>query len=568
MVNLKKGLLISLGVVIILIILTCILAVFILNDYNHELKKTNELNNNAMEVYNAKMKSLESKETISTSQAVVSLVEISVMDYLKGAKDSTQGIIEANTFLKNQGGGTLIFPEGDYLIKPDQIYIPSNVNWIGEGKVRIYSQEKLPYNILISTERMSKNISIRNIIFDQLEDQPYKPNVNEFKGGFILHINDADEVTIDQCTFFTYGVCAVLAQSSYESKTETITVTNNQAYFERKVNSFYDVSVFNIDGRHVFVKNNSVESLNGVGGSYWKARCGYEVHMPDGDVSNNSSLNTEVGIIHVAWPMLWNQYEVDFVGNVTIENNNISKAIIGISCWGANTLENIDSKNITIKANTINLNLEDKYIPANGIAIVNGSVGNCLFENIRIIDNIINMTVEADVQDVDKKIGLLIPGQDVGAVLCNSTNQIKGMEISGNRVTNFPFSFLNINNRSIVESGNEQDKMNSNFIVKNNKIVNCAYIKTNDRQFEGLINLTNVSEIEISNNQWISKEMEAIYFAEIGINVNGLVMKNNDYQFSDNASSMKFISLTEINKFLFDFSYFEKSEGKANIGFK
>lgn len=414
---------------------------------------------------------------------------------LNTESDYTQAILRAHQQLKSVGGGNLIFLNEEYKIRPKKIYIPTQVNWLGIKNATLYSQESSGYNVLVSTEPGAKNIQIKNLVFDQRLDSEITPNINGSGGSFLLHINNTNDVTIKACTFFTYGVCAVLAQSDDTSPTININVSNNTAYFERKVATFYDVSVFNIDGKNVTFENNVVEATSADQPSYWKPRSAFELHMPSGKVSNNIAKNTEVGILHVSWPMLWKTYDPNYDGQVTITNNTIDGAIVGISIWGASTLPNIISENITIKDNRISLGLDSQYIPSQGISLVDGDIGNSYFRNITIDNNTITMPIDSSNESYLMGINRKVPGNVTGAILCNTTNIIENLSIINNKVNQFPFAFLNLN----IKNASDQ-KVHNTIRVISNTIADSQYSLTYDFTYQALFNIGNTNDIIIKNN--------------------------------------------------------------------
>jgi hypothetical protein len=465
--------------------------------------------------------------------------------------DYTTAIVEAQEYLSSVGGGTLVFEEGDYLIRPNDIFIPSNIKWLGEDAARLYTEESHLYNVLVSTEPAAENIYIKNIIFDQMGDDKLVPDVSSNKGCFIIHVNNTDNVTIENCTFYTYGVCAILSQSSYNYQTNNIAIRNNKAYFQRKTNEFYDVSVFNIDGRNVVVENNYIVSLNAENMEYWKARTAYEVHMPDGSVVNNISVNTEVGILHVAWPSLWDTYEPDFEGAVNIEGNSIKGSIAGISLWGASTLPGIATRNMSITDNFIGLYISDEYMPSQGIAITDGSIGNSEFENILISGNKIVVTASDKINDINKVMDMLVPGKDVGAICFNTDNHIKGLVISDNIVYGFPFAFLNLYKRN--DDGMTQ--FHEDILVTDNTIIDSGFVLTSDRTFEGLFNLGNCYNIEISKNTIKKNTREPVYLLNVSDYLEGFTFTQNDYSTLTNGVDFQYTDFDVFINQVYDITF-------------
>jgi len=423
---------------------------------------------------------------------------ISVTDYYSiGDVDYTDAIIKANSVLKSSGGGTLVFPAGDYKIRPGRIRIPSGVKWLGQGSARIYTQESSLYNIILATEYASQNIVIENLIIDQSKDAAMLPSAASSLGAFILHINSSNNVYVNGCTFYTYGVCAILAQCNYVKQTNVVTVSNNSFYFTRKVDKFYDVSVINLDGRSVYVENNYIEGVDVSGFKYSKPRSAIEVHMPNGSISNNTINNTELGILHLGWPSLWTTYEPLYRGSLQISDNKISKAIIGIDVWSASTLANVVTRNLSIQRNDINLFLGTNSFPAKGISLSDGSISNTRFENILIEGNTIKMEVDPAITNPVLRMNYLMPGNNTGAMSMNVRSTIDNMEISNNTIVNFPYSFLNLYRRN---NPGETYKHN-NIRIHDNTIYDSSYSFTYLNAYDYSINVGNASNVAINNNK-------------------------------------------------------------------
>jgi hypothetical protein len=434
-----------------------------------------------------------------------------VTNYIQsGDTDYTNAIIRADESLKSKGGGTLIFPEGNYKIKPDKILISSNIMWKGVGSARIYAEETSLYNRFIGTESGAYNIKIANIIFDQRGDIAQKPDISLLKGCIILHIADADQVFIDSCTFYTYGVCAILVQSHYYLQTNYIEITNNKAYFKKTTNTFYDVSVFNIDGRTVKVENNYVEGIYIAGYSTWKPRSAFEIHSPNGSIQSNTTLNVELGILSVNWPTLWNTFETEYTGAMIIKNNKINKAIVGIDLWSTGTIKGTTTQNVTISDNYIDLYLDGQYFPGRGISISNGAVAD-KFRNIVIDNNDIVMTVAPTITDAKARMNLLVTGSITGAISLIVASQISDVIISNNNITNFVYAFLNFYRQN--EAG--QSLQHNNVKVFSNTIKDTAYTLTYGGIFDAVYNIGYTNNISIYNNIIIEENRKSIEYLRI-----------------------------------------------------
>lgn len=441
-----------------------------------------------------------------------------VNSYYSGTGDHTNAIISAMDVLSKAGGGTLVFPKGDYKVVPDKIYMKSNIKWLGESGARIYSAATTGYSALVRAHVGAKNLVFENLIFDQMGDVSQVPDPKNYKSCLPIHLMDADNIEINSCTFYFYSLSAVLTQSSYATPLNTIKVINNKAYFKRKVNTFYDVSCFNIDGRTVIVTGNTVEGIYQAGYNYWKPRSGFEIHSPNCTIDNNKATNVELGILHVNWPMLWNTYEPNYVGNISIQNNTIEKAIIGVDVFSANTLAGTVTRNMKIENNTINLHLDSLYFPARGIALGDGDVSGSSFEDISIKNNTITVTKDPSIASIKSRMYLLISGDMVGAIYMNVKSSIKRVEVANNKVYNFPYCFLNLYRRNDAGSYNVHSDVN----IHDNYIEDVAYTSSYGQKYDAIFNIGNVSNIQIKNNQIVEKNEKSIEVLRQLGNVSGL----------------------------------------------
>jgi hypothetical protein len=441
-------------------------------------------------------------DTMDVDAAIADPLVVTVTDYyVKGDNDFTDAIIRADYRLKSAGGGILLFPSGNYRIRPGRIHIPSGVKWLGQGSARIYTKETSLYNIAIATESGAKNIIIENLIFDQRDDDAAVPRSASHLGAFILHIYGTDNVEVSGCTFYTYGTCAVLSQSSYDQPVNIIKIHNNKAYFQRKVDTFYDVSVFNIDGRKVYVEDNHIEGIEVSSYRYSRPRTAIEVHMPSGIVSGNTTKNTEIGVLQLNWPSLWNTYEASYVGNIQISDNEISNAIIGIDVWSASTLASAVTRNLSILRNNIELLLSSNSFPAKGISLSDGDKSDSRFVNVLIEGNNILMTVEPGIQSARDRLYYLIPGDNTGAMFMNVRSTIDTLVIRDNNVYNFPYSFLNLYRKN----NTGESFMHNNIKVYDNTITECSYATPYPGMFKAVFNIGYATGVSVYNNVIINR---------------------------------------------------------------
>lgn len=481
------------------------------------------------------------------------------IETFKDDKDEyyTNAIIKANNYLENIGGGVLLFSEGDYLVKPSEIFIPSNIKWLGDGKARIFSREEIGYNILISTESLSKNIIIKNIIFDQMEDKPILPDVNKFEGCFLLYAYNTENIQVEGCSFYSYGVCALLTQSFETSPSEIMEIKNNNAYFQRRINKYYDVSIFNIDARQVIATNNYTESIYNKDIKSWKARTGFEIHAPIATISENQSINTEVGIIHLNWPTLWETVDEITKSLVVIVDNSISGCIVGISVWGNSSNMIANTENLVISNNSINMRLENNYVPAYGISLENGDTGYGEFGNVEISNNTIEMIVDASISKPSNMYDKQIPGKNVGAVLINTNNRVDEVNITKNTVINFPFNFVNI------ELQDDRNQKHGKVSITNNSIINSGYGKSHDSKYESLINVNNIRELTINDNMIRFEKDPMFPVINFGERLDHVTMYNNSFETLSEPVIIKYSNYQDFSRYVIDFEY--KRNGDSSI---
>ena len=421
---------------------------------------------------------------------------VSVVDYWQEGDSSWSAAIgRADGYLVEQGGGTILFPAGDYEVVPT-IDMSSDIKWSGADGARLYTQQSALYNMVVRTAIGGSHNCIENLVFDQWEDVAQVPQTQPNANLCLWFHVTGDDVVFWNCTFYTYGVCAVLSQSSYQSPTNTIQVLDSTAHFRRAVDDFYDVSVFNIDGRTVRLVGNAVEATPVEGFAHWKPRTAYEVHMPNGEVRGNRSVDTEIGILHLGWPSLWDTYEPDYVGSIDVADNELAGTLIGIDVWGASTIGGTVTRNLTIRGNEINGHLDANYVPVKGITLTDGDDADGRFENILIEDNLIQLTWDETLYPTwasrVSRYYWLVPGQDTGALFMNVQDTADGIVIRNNTVTDFPFSFLNIYRRG--------EGIHQNIEATGNVAHDCGWATPYQDVDMSLVNVGRANLVHIHDN--------------------------------------------------------------------
>jgi len=315
-----------------------------------------------------------------------------------GIVNDSAKIMEAQAYAISIGVKYLLFPDLEYLISPALVSVADEMTWEMLGNGRFITKETEIYNVFIATAIGSKGVKLINVGFDQRGDADLTPIVQEEpvvinKGCHLLHISNNYDIELNHCRFWSYGVTAVLSQP-FDTYGKYINVHDCTAYYERKTNSEYDVSVFNLDAMKVDCKNNETFATKRAGVTKWMPETAYEIHCPKGRITDNDATGCKNGVLHVGWPMLYTKYDAEYRGKVKITDNNSYQGLIGVSLWGAHTLPGIITRNVEIAKNYLQSHLGGHgFKPGSGIEFRDGlRYDASFFRNIKVLDNIIEFT--------------------------------------------------------------------------------------------------------------------------------------------------------------------------------
>ena len=380
---------------------------------------------------------------------------IYVTDYWVGGDANwNAAIVRATAVLVAAGGGLLNFPEGDYLIAPI-VYLDTKVTWQGRGTVRLYSEETSIYNYLIYSNAKN-NVAIKNITIDQRGDSALLPTLSPYVACMGLYFSFSDEITIEDCTFYCYGILGVFidAWDSATEVTKNVYFKGNYMYWQRKVNSWYDVSVVHIQATSIYFEDNWIEGMVTSMETHLP-RTGFESHMPNGYIKNNTFKNCQVGALNVPWPSHWIYYNSGYSGSLSIDHNTlVNCGAYGFELWLGLKGNGRNLKNLTIEYNTIGLYLKNNQYskPATAIIFYRGSTFTAEADGVTINNNDIELTWDtnyvANITAVMYAYNYLIGGADTGTFLLNIENTLKNIEIYSNTVQNMPYSLLNVYRRN------------------------------------------------------------------------------------------------------------------------
>ena len=384
----------------------------------------------------------------------------------------TQAIQDACAALKTIGGGTIIFPAGDYLIKPLLINVSgNNITFKGVGTVRLYTTETVLWNYCIMVT--GDNVIFNNLTFDHRGDSALLPTTDPYKGAISIWFNGSDYSTTRDCTFYTYAIVCVLCDNYNGLAANQFDFYNNHQYFQRKVDSWYDVSNVNLQARTIHYYNNVSNSVQ-TAFTTWKARSGAELHFAKGYATNNSFDGSQVGILYEPWGSDYSgDYDPLFGADVLINLNTVTKAVIGIELWTGMGGADRTFRNVTIQDNTLGLYFENKAYckPTGGILFYKGGAYDTEIQDISIHDNAINFTYNAsdyaNLAAVRGAYYLAVYGEDTGAFCLNIANTMRRISIHDNTVSQFPYSLLNLYRRSGSETVVHEDIEFYNHTVTN-----------------------------------------------------------------------------------------------------
>jgi len=385
-------------------------------------------------------------------------------------------------------GASVRIPAGTYWVKPG---IKVTTSLIGEKAIFI-TKEMAPYNIMFQTVGSGKRIT--GLIFDQTGDAAMLPDSKNYKGSHIIHIPDGDDIMVDNCEFYGYGVTSILS-NPFDGFGKNLIIDHNKFFWKRKVNSYYDVSVINADGINVLVSDNIINVSKDPAVADWRAETGIEFHCCSGVVKNNTIANCVNGILHVAWPTLYKNYNSGLRGKTEIYDNSILWVCRGIVSWGRMSQLPIENQDIDIYNNNINLHLEKRgssyYYPSIGVGLVDGGVDNSIFEFVSINRNIIKTTCAEGLNP--KTILNYGPiSNGLGGIFLMTNNSCINVAITENNV-NFPFAATQI--RALGTNKHQ------NILIKSNVFDNCSiYRGYLSGGFDGIYNFENVDGVEVQGN--------------------------------------------------------------------
>jgi hypothetical protein len=435
-----------------------------------------------------------------------------------GVTDVTDKIISASNQAVANKTYMVLFPTGNYLVKPDKLIVPEGVEWISFGKAVIFTKETVLYNIIVSMRTGSK---ITHLTFDQRQDAAMlpQPGAASPKGLFVIHMPNLNDATVQDCSFFSCGVCTIIIQQQAAGLGYNIFVERNKIDWQRKVETEFDATMIFADIVTGRVSHNWIKAVKTTVTNGWKFETGIEAHSADLLVEDNHIDGCVNGILPTAWPGLYPAFDDQFRGSMRIVKNILTGCVRGISYWGApinNT--NTVARNALIQGNYINLKLEKRpktsyYYPAEGIGLEDhsGSTATFAFKNIQIRSNRIETTYETGLNARALMDYGPSPAPQVGAFNMQTKYPCENIDISDNDV-DFPLPIFNLKATGTA--------VHKNIRAYNNRLWNPAiYHAYLSNGFDGVYNLENLNGLVASNNTIYGTPIEVV---QKGVNVSNV----------------------------------------------
>lgn len=310
-----------------------------------------------------------------------------------GKTDDTAAIQAAINAVPD-GGGTVIFPPGTYIVAPSRtrgISIKSGLRLVGSGEQSILriKDHNGDWHRLFSPWDVRG--AVENVIFEDLTFDANILNNPESR------ISDSDETTyqtfiyitagrdlhVRRCHFTPYsGVWAI----SFNGQTiRDCSITDSTFRFlMRDGNPDYDNSAIYIEGTEYTMSGNHFESTPI---PYRDARACMEAHGGPATIFNNTSVGYQT-ILNIAG----SYFPGGHSGDIVCHDNVAKDALIGIMIW---PLAPNPLKNITVTNNTIEVaQLKHGTADMGGVCVVFSPQATAPATNITITKNTIRFQDE------------------------------------------------------------------------------------------------------------------------------------------------------------------------------
>ncbi len=297
------------------------------------------------------------------AQVVVNVVDFGATG--DGATDDRAAIQNAIDYANNNGGGTVFFPAGTYIVSPVPNANPQqviclklydNIALVGVSRdvSVIKLQDNAPnFDAIIGNNpsfHPIDNIQLRHLCFDAngANNPIADPNILNSGKRSIFRIFLGKNYLIEDCRFTHHkGVWCVV----FNGITENIVIRNNEFTHIGDANVEWDHSSIYTNGDRFLVENNYFHSLLGPGTK--AARTAIEIHGSNQVVRNNTIVAYPYGINATGFSELYPSFNQTYCHNTFLDVMN------GIVLWSSsssNPLASNGLKDIRIFENKIEIN--------------------------------------------------------------------------------------------------------------------------------------------------------------------------------------------------------------------
>ncbi|RKN86413.1 glycosyl hydrolase family 28-related protein [Paenibacillus ginsengarvi] len=376
-----------------------------------------------------------------------------------GTTDDMSTIQKTIDAASANGGGTVYFPKGTYIVSPSgstKINLRNDVHLLGEGTASIVKVKDNAgdYGMMFGSANSGvplKNVRIANLRVDQNPQNNTTCNINltrtdSYYWQFVVALYNYENIAVDNVTFDP--TCGVNTITLNNERGKNATITNCRFHFVMaKGDPAYDNSAIYLNGQ-----NHTVTNCLFYAGPGQKARGAIETHGGQSVVTNNVSDGYYTGVNAQA-----NGVSVEHA-DMTIADNTFSNANQGIQLWPWKTYP---LRNVTVSGNTIYLaNTVHQRYTTTGISSAGGATETGAFENITITGNTIvfqeEFTVRSGFNDLGYGIGLV------------KENDILNVVISNNLIRNAPAAGIRIGSNSKIGKAR-------NIQITGNSIMNSGH---------------------------------------------------------------------------------------------
>jgi len=273
-----------------------------------------------------------------------------------GVTDATSAINNAIAQLSNEGGGTLQFEAGTYLVKvnsaaPDFVLqFQNSVRLLGDadGTTIKLANKQPPYNTIVGTGSAVHDVEIENITIDlNGENNPITSTASRLAGiRSAIRVDQGPRVKISGCTVLNVADVNTFLFSG--TVTDVEVANNTFPNVGQPPGSLdFDHSTIYTNGQRMWVHDNTFTAAHGPGTP--DARTAIETHGNDQTVTQNTINGYSIGMMITGQAVSSNRQ----LYNNNILENIISGMEIRSFVYIENSTQSLD--NITIENNQINL---------------------------------------------------------------------------------------------------------------------------------------------------------------------------------------------------------------------